>query len=95
MNEPLAEGETDNKAKNGKAMNDVVRCVDVSHLEDQNRVIFQRKTIGTKKRIISLKCQDGRSLADLFKEFDSDVRAYKSSGDKVDDTEIDGCSRFI
>lgn len=85
-------------------MNVVVKCVEDSHLEyiqDKTSAyemirslenVLQRKTIGTKvylkKKLMTLKCGEGRPVADFFKEFEQCVRAYKSAGGRLEEIEV-------
>jgi len=92
------------KKSDAKAKNLVVRCIANSHLDyvkDKSTAyeminslcaIFERKSLGTKvylkKKLMFMKCEKDKSLSNFFMEFEAAVRAYKSAGGTVDESEL-------
>lgn len=87
-----------------KAMNLLIKHIGNSHTEYITEkltayemiqtldAVFNRKTVGTtnflKRKLMSLKCKEGRSLEGFFNKFEAAVRSYKTAGAACDDIEI-------
>lgn len=54
--------------------------------------IFERKSISSqlflRRKLLTMKCEEGGSIEDHFLEFDKVVRNLKSTGAKIDDLDV-------